>query len=116
MSDEFTSKGTAIAASLACSGVDLILNRDASTVQALVDQFAAINGVAYVMVYDADKRLIAHTFVPLVPAGIIDENIVPGDVAKQVREIVYPDPASGAQRKIIDIGVPMLGGRLGTVR
>jgi len=33
MTEEFTSKGTAIANSLASSGVDLILNRDASTVQ-----------------------------------------------------------------------------------
>jgi len=38
MTDEFTSKGTAIANSLASSGVDLILNRDASTVQARVDE------------------------------------------------------------------------------
>ena len=116
MSSEFTSKGTAIATSLASSGADLILTRDASTVQALVDQFAAISGVAYVMVYDAEKRLIAHTFVPLVPPWIIEKNPVPAGVAKQVREIVYADPVSGAQREIIDIGVPMLGGRVGTVR
>src|SRR5262249_14154191 len=116
LSDEFTSKGTAIAVSLASSSVDLIINRDASTVQALVDQFAAINGVAYVMVYGADKRLIAHTFVPLVPAGIIEENVVPGSAAKQVREISYADPTGGVRRHVLDIGVPMLGGQLGTVR
>src|SRR5262249_17466411 len=40
--DEFTSKGTAIAISLAGSGVDPILNRDASTVQSLVDKFPAV--------------------------------------------------------------------------
>src|SRR5262249_52806276 len=83
---------------------------------ALVDQFAAISGVAYVMVYDADKKLIAHTFVPIVPAGIIAANLVPGSVAKRVQEISYTDPASGVQRNIIDVGVPMLGGQLGTVR
>src|SRR2546422_3980985 len=68
MTDEFTSKGTAIANSLASSGVDLILNRDASTVQARVDEVIsgkdAISGVAYVMVYDPQKTLIAHTFHP----------------------------------------------------
>jgi len=116
MSDEFTSKGTAIAASLASSGVDLILTRNASTLQALVDQFAVISGVAYVMVYDTDRTLIAHTFSALVPSGIIDENLVPGSMAKQVREIVYADPVSGARREIIDIGLPILGGQLGTVR
>ena len=116
MTDEFTSKGTAIATSLATSGVDLILNRDASTVQDLVDKFAAINGVAYVMVYDAGKTLIAHTFHPVVPSGIVEKNLVPGGLATQVREVVYPDPVTGVGTAIIDIGVPMLGGQLGTVR
>jgi methyl-accepting chemotaxis protein len=117
LTEEFTSKGTAIANSLASTGADLVLTRDASTVQALVDQFAAISGVAYVMVYDAQKTMIAHTFVPLVPPGIIDRNPVPGDAAKaQVRDIQYPDPVSGELREIIDIGVPMLAGTIGTVR
>ncbi len=117
MTEEFTSKGSAIANSLASSGVDLILTRDASTVQALVDQFAEISGVAYVMVYDPQRTLIAHTFSPLVPAGLVEKNLVPGDArTPQVRDIAYPDPVTGATREIIDIGVPMLGGQLGTVR
>jgi twitching motility protein PilJ len=117
MTAEFTDKGTAIANSLASSSVDLILTRDASTVQALFDQFAAIGGVAYVMVYDREKTLIAHTFVPLVPPGIIEKNLVPGEVTKaQVRDIQYPDPVTGVTRDIIDLGVPMLGGQVGTVR
>ena len=116
MTEEFTSKGTAIANSLASSGVDLILTRDASTVQALIDQFAGISGVAYVMVYDPGKTQIAHTFVPFVPPDLVDKNLVAGDTTKQVREIRYADPVTGAPRHIIDIGVPMLGGSLGTVR
>src|SRR5919108_6466412 len=97
MTEEFTSKGTAIANSLASSGVDLILTRDASTVQALIDQFAGINGVAYVMVYDPGKRQIAHTFVPFVPPDLVDKNLVPGDSAKQVRDVQYADPVTGAR-------------------
>jgi methyl-accepting chemotaxis protein len=116
MTEEFTSKGTAIANSLASSGVDLIVTRDASTVQALIDQFAGISGVAYVMVYDPGKNQIAHTFVPFVPPDLVDKNLVPGDAAKQVRDIEYADPVTGARRQIIDVGVPMLGGTLGTVR
>src|SRR4029434_8693025 len=42
---EFTDKGSAIANSLASSGADLIVNRDASTVQQQCDQFAKINAV-----------------------------------------------------------------------
>src|SRR6267142_2674263 len=120
MTDEFTSKGTAIANSLASSGVDLILNRDASTVQARVDEVIsgkdAISGVAYVMVYDPQKTLIAHTFHPIVPPDLIDKNLVPGETPKQVREIHYAHPVTGAMRSIIDVGVPMLAGQLGTVR
>jgi methyl-accepting chemotaxis protein len=116
LTDEFTSKGSAIANTLASSGVDLVLTRDASTVQALVDQFAAISGVAYVMVYDPQQTLIAHTFAPLVPPGIVEKNLVPGQVSRQIRDVQFRDPGSGADRQIIDIGVPMLGGQLGTVR
>jgi methyl-accepting chemotaxis protein len=116
MTEEFTSKGSAIANTLASSGVDLILTRDASTVQALIDQFAGISGVAYVMVYDPAKTQIAHTFVPFVPPDLVDKNLVAGDIPRQVREIEYADPVSSAPRRIIDIGVPMLGGTLGTVR
>ena len=55
--------------------------------QALIDQFATINGVAYVMVYDSNRAQIAHTFVPFVPPDVVDKNVVPGDLAKQVREV-----------------------------
>ena len=116
MTEEFASKGTAIANSLASSGVDLILTRDASTVQALIDQFVSISGVHYVMVYDPQKSLIAHTFHPVVPSDLIDKNLVPGDAAKQVREVTYQHPVTGELQDIIDVGVPMLGGQLGTVR
>src|SRR5215475_11343406 len=116
MTDEFTSKGTAIARSLASSSVDLLLTRDASTVQAAVDQFGAISGVKYVIVYDPQKTLIAHTFSPLVPAGIVDRNLVPGEASQQIREIVYADPVTGSALQIIDVGVPVLAGQLGTVR
>ena len=114
---EFTDKGSAIANSLASSGADLVVNRDASTVQAQVDEFAKITGVAYVMVYDPQRALIAHTFAPVVPKGIIEQNLVPVGATKPVvREMSYPDPRTGRERQIIDIGVLMLGGQLGTVR
>jgi twitching motility protein PilJ len=68
------------------------------------------------MVYDPQKQLIAHTFHPVVPPDLIDKNLVPGDAPKQVRDLVYQHPVTGAAQAIIDVGVPMLGGQLGTVR
>src|SRR5712691_421491 len=117
LSREFTDKGSAIANSLSSSAADLVVNRDASTVQAQVDEFAKIAGVAYVMVYDPQRVLIAHTFAPVVPKGIIDFFVDDTPTTEpQVQELTYLDPRGGGEREIIDIGVPMLGGRLGTVR
>jgi methyl-accepting chemotaxis protein len=113
---EFQSKGEAIARSLANSGVDLILNRDASTIQSLVDQFADIEGVAYVLVYDPKQEVVAHTFAPFMPPGLIEQNRVPGESPSQARQITLADPATGRQRSILDVGVPVLAGQLGTVR
>jgi len=100
LSREFTDKGSAIANSLSSSAADLVVNRDASTVQAQVDEFAKISGVAYVMVYDPQRALIAHTFARWVPKGIIEMNVVPGQTTKpQVRELTYLDPRGGASER-----------------
>jgi signal transduction histidine kinase len=115
MTEEFTSKGVSIAESLANSAVDPILTRDASTDQALVDQYVGSSGVAYVLVYDSRHAIIAHTFVPRVPPALIEEHRRTGTQSKEVREMRYPDPATGVERRIIDAGVPMLAGRLGVV-
>ncbi len=113
---EFQSKGEAIARSLANSGVDLILNRDASTIQSQVDQLAGIEGVAYVLVYNPQHEVIAHTFAPFIPPGLIEQNQVPGESPAQARQITVADPATGQPRSILDVGVPVLAGQLGTVR
>jgi signal transduction histidine kinase len=115
MTQEFTSKGVSIAQSLANSAVDPILTRDASTDQALVDQYVGNSGVAYVLVYDAHNAIIAHTFVPRVPPALIEQHRAAGTQSQQVREMRYADPATGTERQIIDVAVPMLAGRLGVV-
>jgi signal transduction histidine kinase len=115
MTQEFTSKGVSIAESLANSAVDPILTRDASTDQALVDQYVGYSGVAYVLVYDAHNAIIAHTFVPRVPPALIEQHRGAGTQSQQVHEIRYADPATGTERQIIDVAVPMLAGRLGIV-
>lgn len=67
LNDEFVSKGRAIAGSIANSGAEGLLNRDASTIQAAIDQYQEIYGVGYVFVVDAEGEIIAHTFVPAIP-------------------------------------------------
>ncbi|MBI3827442.1 MAG: HAMP domain-containing protein [Candidatus Rokubacteria bacterium] len=116
MTEALVSKGVALATSVANASVDLVATRDASRVQAFVEPFTSIGGVAYVVVHDRDRRLIAHTFTPVVPPGLVEKNVLPGGAARQVRDVEYGDPVTGARRRIVDIGVPLLGGQLGAVR
>jgi methyl-accepting chemotaxis protein len=116
LSGEVTSRAAAIARGLAGAGVEALAVRDAATVQSLVDQVSSTAGVAYVLVHTAQNAPVAHTFASGVPAGLIEDHPVAGDATQQVREIRYADPASGQTRESIDVGVPIQGGRLGTVR
>src|ERR1039457_5507205 len=75
LTDQFTSKGTAIVRNIAESGVDIIVNRDLATLQAVVDQFAATDGVAYVYVADAQGKIVSHTFIPAIPQDIISNQL-----------------------------------------
>ena len=68
LSSEFQSKGQAIAQGIADSSTEILLNRNLATMQAVIDQFTQIRGVAYVFVSDAEGEVVAHTFVPIVPA------------------------------------------------
>jgi len=46
----------------------------------------------------------------------VEKNAVPGDVVQQIKDVQYTDPVTGTESHIIDIGVPVLAGQLGTVR
>ncbi len=108
--EEFTERGTAIAESIASSSVEMLLSRDASTIQSTIDQFAdTSNSVAYVFVVDDKDKPIAHTFVPAIPPEVIE--IARGE---KNRTIVRDLDVAG-QGKIIDITSPILAGVIGYV-
>ncbi|MBT3879837.1 MAG: SpoIIE family protein phosphatase [Candidatus Scalindua sp.] len=106
---EYKSKGKAISESIARSSVEMILYRDASTVQAIVDQFIEISGVSYVFVVDAEGEFISHTFVPQIPEDVL--KIVKEE--KEETEIMHVDISEIG--KIIDIASPILAGVVGHV-
>ena len=114
LTSEFSSKGTAIATSIANASDELILTRDSSTIQSLVDQFRQIRGVGYVFVVDGDGTIVSHTFVPEVPRELrtirrTAWNEPDGDKVQQVEVRV----AGGGD--YIDVSAPVLAGVAGAV-
>jgi len=108
MTKEYLSKGTAIAQSIAGASQDVLLNRDAATIQSMIDQYLDIEGVAYVFVVDADGLVISHTFVPEFPALLRDVKGFRHEIAITSLEI---EPYG----RVLDVCAPVLGGMAGHV-
>jgi sensor histidine kinase regulating citrate/malate metabolism len=70
LTGDFLKNSRAIARSIANSNIDLIVNRNYSALQSIIDQFVEISGISYVFVVDQQGVIIAHTFVPGVPDEI----------------------------------------------
>ena len=106
---EYKSKGTAIAKSIAGSSVEILLNRDAATIQAMIDQFLEINGVSYVFVVDSHGEILSHTFVPSVPDEILNIK------DEKEKKISIKDLSIRDRGQYIDIVAPILEGMAGYV-
>ncbi len=108
LSEEFINRGHAISDSIASSSIELILNRDASTIQSTIDQFVeAGNGVGYVYVANHQHELVAHTFVPNVPDEIY-ELMANAHDDSAARDVTIP-----GQGNFLDITTPILEGSVG---
>lgn len=107
LTEEYTSKGKAIAQSIASSSAETILNLDSATVQAMIDQFLEIEGLSYVFVVDSNMEIISHTFVPQIPQKIKEE-------AREKRLDVVDINIEGVGR-FLDIVAPITEGAIGYV-
>ncbi len=108
MTREYLSKGTAIAQSIAGASQEILLNRDAATVQSMIDQYLEIEGVVYVFVVDADGLVVSHTFVPEMPPILRD---IEGTRHRTVVTSLEIEPFG----RVIDICQPILAGLAGHV-
>ncbi len=108
LTDEYVSKGTAIAESIAAQAAELILTRDPATIQAAMDQYLQLEGVAFVYVVDDTGRLVSHTFFPEPPAEMLGQ---PGD-PQRVRVAHMETQGTGGH---IHIVAPILAGAAGYV-
>jgi signal transduction histidine kinase/CheY-like chemotaxis protein/HAMP domain-containing protein len=107
MTEEYVSKGSAIAASIARGSQEILLARDVSTIQSMVDQYLDIEGVAYVFVVDADRLVVSHTFVPEMPKPLVE---LKQDKTSRVCELEVEQIG-----QVIDICKPVLAGVAGYV-
>jgi PAS domain S-box-containing protein len=108
MEAQYRSKGTAIAETIASASVDgLLEDRPLDGLQAMVDQYAETEGVAYILVCDRNGEALAHTFAPEVPP-----------------ELRHPPPESARTtagplrlggRDYLDVAAPILDGQVGHV-
>jgi len=114
LTQEYQSKGVAIAKSIADSSVDLLLNADVSTIQSVVDQFTEIEGVSYVIVFDGQGEPVSHTFVPAVPADVLE-------LQRQTRTHIFNGGSLTNNLRVegmgdfLDISFPILAGVAGYV-
>lgn len=105
---QYQSKGTAIANSVASSSVEILLNRDASTLQSVIDQYTEIQGVSYVFIMDDQGEIVAHTFVPTIPREVY--YLGANKSGTTVRDISIPVVGS-----VSDVSAPILAGEAGYV-
>ncbi len=108
LTTEYRSKGRALASTIAEASVYDLVNRDPSSVQAMIDQYAQTDGVAYIFVIDPKQEIISHTFVPRVPTEVLR---LPED-PHQPTESTVTVPGQG---DCLDVSAPILAGQVGYV-
>lgn len=107
---EFETKGTAIANSIANSSIELLLSRDGSSLQAMIDGFLDITGVGYVFVLDSEDEIVVHTFAPAIPHQLVERAAVHDSMTNVVATLDIPDMGT-----FVDVTAPILAGVAGTV-
>jgi PAS domain S-box-containing protein len=106
---EAEAKGTGVAENIASGGVEMLLNHDPATMQAMIDERRdGTPGLAYILVVDDRGETVAHTFVPRVPDAVRSQT---GDAHKTV---IRPNRVEGVG-DCIDVCSPILAGRAGYV-
>ncbi len=106
LSDEYVTNSRGIAKTIADASVDILLNRDLSALQSLIDQFLEIQGIRYIYITDESGEFLAHTFVP----GIPEEILTGGPIGGAAVERHLPGMGD-----FVEVGSPILAGVAGAV-
>lgn len=106
LSKEYESNSKGIAKTIADASVDIILNRDLSSLQSLIDQFVEIQGISYIYITNENGEFLAHTFVPGIPSEIM---------ASDVNQIETVERQITGMGEFVEVGSPILAGVAGSV-
>jgi len=106
LNDDLQKNSRAIARSIADSNIDLIVNRNYSALQSIIDQYVEIPGISYIFVVDPHGVIIAHTFVP----GVPDEIAADYRSARAVYDRVLP-----GMGRFSEVTAGILAGEAGSV-
>jgi sensor histidine kinase regulating citrate/malate metabolism len=106
LSAEYEINAQNIAKTIADSSAGILLNQNLATLQSLVDQFLAVQGIRYIYITSETGEFLAHTFVPGIP-----EEILASDHSS-TEPVERNLPGMG---DFIEVGSPILAGVAGTV-
>ena len=106
LSEEYESNSRGIAKTIADASVDILLNRNLTALQSLIDQFVEIQGISYIYITSETGEFLAHTFVPGIP-----EEIRTGD-ATSTATVERNLPGMG---DFVEVASPILAGVAGAV-
>ena len=106
LSEEYVSNAKGISKTIADSSVDILLNRDLSALQSLIDQYLEIQGISYIYIVNESGEFLAHTFVPGIPEEIRDSD--PANTDTIDRQLFGAD-------SYVEVGSPILAGVAGHV-
>ncbi|MCP4214018.1 MAG: response regulator [bacterium] len=114
LSEEYQTRGKAIAKSIAGSSPEIFLNRDAAVIQSIIDQYLEIEGISYILVVDEKGEIISHTFVPGIPDAIYKTIRIskPDELKGEVLVTAIDTKQTG---DILDVAMPIMFGVAGHV-
>ncbi len=111
LTHELEKQGIAIAKHIAAHSTELILTGNSYDLYHVVmDSVENEGAVRYVLVLDINDNIINHSFSGGIPVGLVTANQIEADAESQ---IVRLDTNEGL---ILDIAVPIFGGRAGIAR
>ena len=104
--NEYVTASKSIARTIADSSVDIMLNRDLSSLQSLIDQFVEIQNISYIYITNEDGEFLAHTFVPGLPQAILESDVNQTETVKRSIQ---------GQGDFVEVASPILTGVAGVV-